>query len=342
VKLTIPPRLQKGDVIGIISPSAGLAPFAMHRIDRAVAYLTKMGFKVRMGTHALKNAGYVSASIESRVEDIHDMFLDSSVKAVLCTLGGNNANQLLPYLDYALIKKHPKIFMGYSDISVLHFAIMSQAHLATYYGPCIMTQFGEYPKPLPYTIESFENAVMKNSFKKSVVIKSSTNWTDEVLNWFEKKDLTRARKLLKHEGYVWLKKGKASGPLWGGTIPSINHLLGTKYWYAPDKSIIFIDIPEGKDIVSSVEVAEVDALLTNLYNARVFDKAVGLVIGRPYRCAKPDQENLKEVILRITKQYDFPIVYNVNIGHVDPIITLRYGQVMDLNAKANSIILNNE
>ena len=186
MKLIVPPCIKKGDLIGIISPSAGLAPFAMHRIDNAVKYLKKIGFRVLIGKHALENADYVSASIKSRVDDIHSMFSNQAVKAIICSIGGNNSNQLLPYIDYKLIRDNPKMFIGYSDISVLHFAFQSQAGLATYYGPCVMTQFGEHPKPLDYTMQYFFKLALKNKLGSSIKILPSKKWTDETLGWFKK------------------------------------------------------------------------------------------------------------------------------------------------------------
>lgn len=334
MKLIKPGFLKKGDSIGIISPSAGLAPFAMHRIDNAVAYLKKSGFDVLIGKHALENDGYVSASIEARLEDLHSMFSNSKVKAIICTIGGNNSNQLLPFIDYKLIERNPKIFMGYSDISVLHFALQSQSGLATYYGPCVMTQFGEYPKPLEYTIKAFSRELLKNN-NSFIDIKQSKFWTDDAPNWFKKKDILGPRKQVKNTGYEWLKKGRAAGFAWGGVIPSINYLFGTRYWVEPKNSIFFLDIPEGKDFLSGLGLSEVDAYLTNLENAGVFSKIKGLIIGRPYRYSEDDHKNLKKIILRITDKYNFPILYNANIGHVDPIITLQYGQRIEINSDKN-------
>ena len=140
-RLSIPPPLNRGDAIGFVSPSAGLAPFAMHRIEKAAASLAQLGYKVKIADNALKNQGYISANIPDRTNDIHEMFLDKEVRLIMATIGGNHSNQLISKLDYKIIKKNPKIFIGYSDITVLHYAIQSQTSLATYYGPCAMTQF---------------------------------------------------------------------------------------------------------------------------------------------------------------------------------------------------------
>lgn len=335
-KLIIPKRLKKGDSIGFISPSSGLAPFAMHRIEQAVKTFEKLGYKVKMAKNALKNKGYVSASIKERVEDLHSMFRDREIKMIMTTIGGYNSNSLLKYLDYDLIRKNPKIFIGYSDITVLHYALQAAAGLATYYGPCAMTQFGEYPKILPYTLENFNKEVSANNADKGYEIIASKTWTEEILDWFKKLDTKRARKLRKNNGYYWWVKGKAQGELLGGAIPSINHLAGTKYWIEPKDKIFFLDIPESSDINHGMSLPEVEACLADLDNLGVFNDIVGLIIGRPYHCSSDEKVQLKEIVLSYLKNKKCPTLYNANIGHTDPINTLRYGAMAELDSRRNS------
>jgi len=126
-----------------------------HRYENAVAAIKKIGLNVKPATNALKSSGYLSSSIQDRVDDIHEMFSDPSVSAIICSIGGNYSNQLLQYLDYGLIKKNPKPFIGYSDITVLHYALLKFANLQTFYGPCLITQFGKYPEVLDFTLDHF-------------------------------------------------------------------------------------------------------------------------------------------------------------------------------------------
>lgn len=336
MNLVIPQKLKKGDCIGFISPSAGLAPFAMHRIKRAIAVFEEMGFAVKIGENALKNSGYVSASIDERVNDIHEMFQDQKVKMIMATIGGYNSNQLLKYLDYDLIKKNPKIFIGYSDNTVLHYALQSQASLATYYGPCAMTQFGEYPKALDYTLAYFKYALSKDENKASYEIKASEFWTEEFLDWFKKEDEKRPRKTQKNSGHEWWADGRANGELLGGTIPSINHLAGTKYWCDPQNKIFFLDIPEGRAVSEGMPLQEIDSYLADLDNLGLFNSINGLIIGRPYHYSPDQAKELKQTILNYTSKKKCPILYNANIGHTDPIITLRYGAIAEIDSNTNT------
>ena len=238
MELIIPARIKKGEAIGFVSPSAGPAPLALHRVENAKKALENMGYKVKIAAHALQSRGDVSGTPEERASDLHDMFRDPEVKMVMCSIGGNDSNQLLKHLDYELIKVNPKIFIGYSDITVLHYALGSQAGLATYYGPCAMTQFAEYPEILRYTLDHFDREVADGG-DGPYSIPPSPEWTDEFLDWFKKEDLTRARKLQHNDGYVWWREGIAEGPALGGAILSVNHLAGTKYWLDPEGYHLF-------------------------------------------------------------------------------------------------------
>jgi muramoyltetrapeptide carboxypeptidase len=337
-KLVKPKKLEKGDTIGIIAPSAGNANFFPHRIDTAIKCLEKLGFKVKFAKHSLENIGYVSSIAKLRAKDICDMFEDDSVSAILCTIGGNHSNQILKYIDFELVKRNPKIFMGYSDISVLHYAMISNANLQTFYGPCIMTQFGEFPEILPYTLEYFKKAVCELDVIGNIL--SSESWTSEILDWSFKKDLDRARILNKSTGYDWLRGGFASGKIIGGCIPSINHLAGTKFWVDPSNCIFFIDIPEGHEFGVGLSISELDSYLADLDNLGVFKKITGLIIGRPYNYSLEDYSKLKELILNYVEEYDYPVVLDVNIGHSDPIITLPLGAYVTLDSNKNKFSIN--
>lgn len=333
MELIVPSRIKKGETIGFISPSAGPSPLAMHRVERAKAFLEKLGYKIKIAKHALQSKGNVSGTTEERVADLHDMFRDPEVTMVVCTTGGNDSNQLLKYIDYSLIRKNPKIFIGYSDITVLHYAIQSQAGLATYYGPCVMTQFGEYPEVLDYTLRYF-NQEVADGYGGGYEIPASETWTDEFLDWFKKEDLRRARTLKKNSGYEWIKEGTAEGRALGGAILSINHLAGTKYWLDPEGAIFFIDILKENGLLNENAIL---SLLTDLDNLDVFERINGLIIGRPEGFSEEETSRLKKKVSGFLKNKKCPILFNANIGHTDPIATIRYGRKIRLDSSRDSI-----
>ena len=225
--------------------------------------------------------------------------------------------------------------MGYSDITVLHYAIQSQTGLATYYGPCLMTQFGENPEVLPYTLDYFKKSIIDE--EDAYDIKVSETYTDEILNWFEKKDLERPRQLQKNSKYEWLRNGYAKGMIVGGAIPSINHLAGTKYWLDVKDKILLIDIPEGDDISKGLSISNVDAYLADLDNLSVFDEISGIIVGKPYNYSNNENQQLKEILIKYTKDKKYPTLFNVNVGHVDPIITFSYGDTVEMDSKTNTL-----
>jgi len=306
-----PRKLEIGDTIALISPSSNLANLFPHRVERAKNFLEEMGFKVKLFPY--------QKFPRKKAKQIIECFKNKEIKAIICTIGGETANQTLKYLDFSIIRANPKIFCGYSDISVLHYAILSQAGLTTFYGPCAMTQLGEYPKPINYTIEYFRKAVMEGYIGK---VKPSDKWTDEVLDWSKKEDLKRERKMEINRGFEWIKKGKAEGKIIGGCLPSIMHLRGTMFWPSHKNKILFLETSESYNIVDGQSIEEVSVYLTDLELNGIFEEIKGLIMGRPYGYSKEQRKIFKELLNDFFENYTFPILYGVDIGHTDPQITI--------------------
>ncbi|MFH1889791.1 MAG: S66 peptidase family protein [Nanoarchaeota archaeon] len=333
-----PQKLKKGDTIGIIAPSGGNGALFPHRVKMGIKALEELGFKVKVYPTSKKiiNLG-ISGSEKERLKDIHDAFLDEDVKAIICNIGGISANEIMGKLDFDLIKSHPKIFSGYSDISLLHHAILKKTGLVTFYGPCLMTQFAEFPSPLEYTLNSFLE-ILVEGFKGE--IKASEEWTDEVLDWSKKDDLKRPRKLLKNEGYEWIKDGNATAKIIGGCLYSLLQLKGTSYEPDYKDKILFIETPEGQTFRKGEPLEYINAQVTDLKNSGVFDKIKGLIVGRGFGYTVEERLKFKEIISNKTKEYDFPVLFNANIGHADPIITLPFDVSVTLDSSKNLFRIN--
>ncbi len=330
-----PKSLTKGDTICLVSPSSGLAGLVPHRVAQARDMLEKMGFAVQIGANALKTRSYVSGTPEERAEDLQTAFSDPTVKAIISFIGGNHSNQLLPLLDYEAISKNPKIFMGYSDMTVLHFALYTRAKLTSFYGPAALTQFGENPEILPYTKEYFERAVMQKDPIGS--IRPSDVWTDEILNWFTKEDTQRARNLQKNDGFKWLREGVAEGPLVGGCITSMMHLRGTPYWPDFQDTLLFWETPESSaDFRKGKSVEDIDASLADLELSGVFEQIKGMIVGRFFSYTDEQKRELEEVILERLSKYAFPVLAGVDIGHTDPMITVPMGALARIDSTSNT------
>ena len=158
MRYTKPKRIKKGDLIGIISPAS--APDDLSRINSGVRYLEKNGFNVIVGSNVGKNHGYLAGSDDDRISDLHSMFKNKNVKAVLCVRGGYGSPRLLDKIDYSLIKRNPKIFVGYSDITVLQMAFLQKANLVTFAGPMLAVDF--YNEVSPFTEEFFWRMITSN------------------------------------------------------------------------------------------------------------------------------------------------------------------------------------
>jgi muramoyltetrapeptide carboxypeptidase len=335
MQLKRPKPLQQGDTVGLLSTSAPMAGLVPHRLQAAHAALEEMGFHVRIAPNAEVITDYTAGTPQQRADDVHALFEDPAVTAIISCIGGNHTNHVLPLLDYELIARNPKVVTGYSDMTVLHLALASHAGLQTFYGPAAITQFAEYPEPLSYTLEYFKRAVMQDD--PIGAIEPSEEWTDEILDWFKQEDQTRPRTTHENEGYQWLREGSAEGPLMGGCISSLMHLRGTPYWPDMSGALLFLDTPESEaDFRTGEDVATIDAQLTDLYLSGVLHQISGLIVGRPFGYTQQQREEFKTLLRDRTREFAFPILFNVNIGHADPIATIPYGAAAHIDSNTNT------
>lgn len=214
----VAPKLKKGDEIRIIAPAESLSKKLNSKlIERGVTRLEKMGLKVSFGKYLNEKGDFDSGSIDHRLEDLHEAFSDSSVKAVLAANGGASANQLLKHINYKLIKENPKIFCGLSDITELTSAIYTNTNLITYYGPhftsiCACEHLGQTLKNMQDTFFSEQPIEIKPS-----EFYSNSEWDEEqILN----------------PGFWTINEGEASGICIGSNLLTLNFLLG--YSFIPD------------------------------------------------------------------------------------------------------------
>lgn len=289
-----------------------------HRVEQGLRRLNSLGFRVELAPHALSHKGFVSDTPENRVEDLHAMFANPAIKAILAAIGGDHACHLLPLLDFDLIASHPKVFMGFSDISVLNVAIWKRTGLTTFNGPALLSDFAEYPRMLDYTERYFLRAVTGG--EPIGAIEPALYWTEEFLDWSEKKDLERPRQLAISSGWTWLKPGQAEGRLVGGCLESLQHLRGTDYWPDWENVIFFFETSEEKP-----SPATVDGILMDYENMRVFEKLRGLLVGRPMSYSEEEKRALRERILERTQAYSFPVITDMDFGHTSPQFTIPLG-----------------
>jgi muramoyltetrapeptide carboxypeptidase len=327
-----PHRLDPGDRVGIVSPSWGGAGRYPHRVQAGIQQLERLDYKVVLAKHALTQGGYVSDTAEHRAADIHEMFADPQVKAIIAAIGGDHSCHLLPLLDFELIKNNPKIFMGFSDITVLNLAIWSLTGLVTFNGPALLTDFAEYPNMLEYTLMYFRRTLCQTEPVGEV--QAAKTWTEEFQDWGKKKDLERPRKTAPSPGWTWLKPGIGRGRLIGGCLESLEHLRGTRYWPDWEKAVFFFETSE-----EAPSPERVDSILMDYENMGVFDQITGLLVGRPMRYKESEKVSLRNVLLERTRKYTFPILADMDFGHTSPQFILPIGCQAEINTYENEFTI---
>jgi muramoyltetrapeptide carboxypeptidase len=317
-KVIKPAKLLPGDTIGIISPSWGGPAVYPHRLYAGIHQMQTLDYKVVVASNAKNQCGFVSDTAENRVKDIHSLFSDPQVKAIVSTIGGDHSCHLLPHLDFELIRRNPKIFMGYSDTTVLNIAIFVNTGLVTFNGPAVMTDFAEQPRMFAYT-ENRMQQILSNPNPPGP-IEPAESWTEEMLDWSEKKDLERPRRMTPSPGWTWLKEGQAEGRLLGGCIESMQHLRGTPYWPDWSQAILFFETSEEKP-----SPAAVDGILMDYENMGVLQQLQGILVGRPMSYDNQEKQALRDILLDRTRRYHYPIVTDMDFGHTAPQMTLPIG-----------------
>ncbi|OBT95290.1 hypothetical protein VE01_06597 [Pseudogymnoascus verrucosus] len=329
----LPQALEPRDIIAFISPSSRLNHVFPSRVSRAQTFLESLGYRIKIFFSDPMPLTF-HETVLHRCNEIHSAFRDPEVKAIICTIGGPSANELLPHLDYDLIKKNPKIFCGYSDITLLHHAIFTQTGLQTFYGPAAITQFGEFPKPLDFTLNHFFK-VLQSVGEPVGVLPRSIEWTEEFRDWGNGDDELRPRHMTPSTGWEWLRPGQATGRLFGGCLPSILQLAGTKYFPSYQGRILILENPEGETPNGPLPYEQTRSLMADLVNLGIFKQISGLVVGRPFKYDEEQKKGFKQMILDQCHGTDFPILFNVDIGHTDPILTIPLNALASLDSTRN-------
>ena len=309
-KIIRPPRLKEGDLVGLIGPAG--ATFFPDRAELARENLAALGLRVQFGDHLMDRYGYLAGRDEDRAADINAFFANPEVKLVLAQGGGWGCNRLLPLLDYDLIRKNPKVVMGFSDVTGLDLGIHAKTGLVTFYGPMGGSSWSAFTT-------DYARRVL---FDAEAVTMRNLVTTEDRLVQIENKVLT-------------ITSGKARGRLVGGNLTVLTALVGTDYLPDFDGCILFIeDVHE--------EVYRVDRMLTQLGLAGVLAKISGLVFGRCTDCEPSERYGsltLPEVLADHVGTLGVPAWYGSMIGHIKNYFTVPEGIEAEIDATAGTITL---
>ena len=328
MKFIKPKHLENGDTIGIVSPSSAITSFP-RRLARGVKALENLGLKVVLGKNAKNSFGHNGGTAEERADDINNFFADPNIKAIICSTGGLNANAVLSLLDYESIKNNPKIFCGFSDITALNLAINKKTGLITFNGPTVLPTFGEFKKPLEFTIKYFKKALFEN--KPIEKLEYPKEFTEENL-WWETED-DRKRKMIPASSPKIVCEGIAKGVLCGGNFNTLCVLGGTEYFPDFTNTILFLEDEEESTALT-------ERRLIYLEQLKVFDKIKGIIFGRPFNLVTDSKDrNLYDILKYFGEKYKIPILADIDIGHTNPIITLPIGVSARLDATDKTITI---
>ncbi|HEX8247410.1 MAG TPA: S66 peptidase family protein [Pyrinomonadaceae bacterium] len=321
-----PPRLVPGSRIGVVCPGWSADVIDPQLWRDAVDKLKSKGFEVVEGQYTRTRFGHSTGTALERADDLMKMFEDRSIRAIMAGLGGSSSHQLLPNLDYETIRRNPKIFIGFSDITALSLGIYAKTGLVTFNGPVFST-FCQ-PELPEYTEECFDAVIIEG--KKRLVIKPSAMWAEDL--WFLKENFA-PREWKKNAGWIVHQPGKARGIAIGGEISTLLLLAGTEYMPPFDEAILFLEGSGG------YTTGEIDRYFTHLRQLGVYEKIQGLIIGRfPSGVKFSNNDSLEMILQEATKGYDFPVVSGVDFSHTDPLITIPTGIVCQLDTTKQNII----
>ena len=305
-----PKRLKLGDTLGVIAPSSAIND---NKIEQAIKSLTDLGFKLKLSKNLRAQNGYLAGTDAQRLEDLHWAFSDQEVDAVWCIRGGYGATRILPNVDFNLIKKNPKIFIGYSDITALHVAIYQKTGLVTFHGPVGTSDYTDFTKPNVLNI-------LMNPTPQYILNPSAENLKNES-NLFKPEVIT---------------PGKCRGKLIGGNLSLLSAVDGTPYALKDLKGkILFMeDIDE--------RPYRIDRMLTQMLQAHDFKQLAGIALGVFEGCNPKPEENSQSLIDCLKDrlgQLGIPVIYGLSFGHISNQLTLPVGIEAELNTEGGVLTL---
>ncbi|MFC1643842.1 LD-carboxypeptidase [Candidatus Omnitrophota bacterium] len=301
----LPRHLKKGDTIGIVAPACHFDPV---KFRKGVKHLKNLGYNVKFDPNIFKKYWTLAGKDGTRAKQINRMFADRNIKAILCAQAGYGSIRTIPYLDKRVLAHNPKIFVGYSDITVLLSYLQKAAKMVVFHGPVVSSEM--HKKMNPGTLDSLI------------------------------KIITRLRPLgeITYPGIRTLRPGKATAELIGGNLSLIIDTIGTPYDLNTDNKILFIE-----DV--SEELEAIDSCLMHLKLAGKLNKVKGIIFGRMKDCLNfsGSKYSIKDVLDDMLHDVNIPIIYGFPSGHREAgelNITLPFGISVTLDADNKKVVFN--
>ena len=308
-----PPRLKKGDKIGLISPGFQITET---QIEKSIKNLNIFGLQAVYSPRLLGKFGYFSGTDQERADDINDYFANPDIQGIIAVRGGYGCSRILSKLDYQIIRKNPKVIMGFSDVTAILNAINQKTSLITFHGPVSQTIYRDY------NAMQFRNVIMNP--KDNILIESSPD------------DLTQSPKNPEYNRYT-INPGLVSGQLVGGNLSVVVSMIGTPCQIDCRGKILFIEELDE-------EPYRIDRMLTQMLESGILQQASGIMFGICRQCNTskndiPDSFSLQEVIENRIKPLNIPACYGLSFGHNIHNFTLPIGINAELDTEKMTVRL---
>lgn len=307
-KIIIPQTLQKGSTIGLVAPAFAITK---EQLRISVLHLKNIGFEVEYSENILSNYGYFAGSDQQRADELMQHFANKKIDAIMCARGGYGCSRIAETIDYELIRKNPKPFIGYSDCTFLQNAIFQKTGLVTFHG---LTGVCDY-----------------NAFSTQALMRVLTQPLSNYTFPYEREKNTEH--LAEFDRYT-INKGKVNGILIGGNLSVLVSMIGTNFEPDFEDKLVFIeDIDE--------RTYRIDRMLTHLIQATNIKKSAGIIFGVFRDCSEKKTPNfsLKEAISLLIKPLKIPSSYGLSFGHIKNKMTLPIGLKAHFDADQNRLQL---
>lgn len=329
-----PDRLRRNDAVAVLSPSKGLPSRFPQVYELGIRNLEeKFGLVVKEYPTARADATFLYWNPKKRADDVNNAFADEEVKAIIATIGGDESVRILPHLGREVIMDHPKILMGFSDVSTL-LTYCTQLGLVTFHGPMIMAGFSQLEN-LPRAFTDHITDVLFNP-QPTYSYQPHEAYSEGYPDWANTTNLGKVKEPRRNPGWNWLQGSSCvKGELFGGCIEVLDYMKGTAYWPSPnfwEGKILFLETSEEKPSPTSVE-----RWLRNYGVQGVFDKISAMLFGRARDYSESEKKQLDSLIVSVVakefNQTELPIVTNMDFGHTDPQFILPLGITAEIDCR---------
>ncbi|MEV7676227.1 LD-carboxypeptidase [Streptomyces sp. NPDC088752] len=320
-----PAPLRHGASIAVWAPSSPAPVFFPHRFDRGLRHLRHEGFAVRPLPSCGAALGVSTLEPGELADELHQALMDPACGGVMAAVGGWTLINVLPHIDWELVAFAAKPVVGYSDVTSLLNSVARRSGLVAFHGPMVLSEWGEAGGSWDFTRSEFRKAVGADGPWNRHRVGEPTVWSDETLWWDKEDSRPRApRSVPERVRVVRGAPAEVEGPLWGGSLAVLSLVLGTPYVDQPEGSVVFIEC-------EALAADEFAARLRQMELAGVFERAVGLVVGRigNARSCLSGHRDFDEV-LRTVVPPRLPIAAGYALGHSTPMTTLPVGGTVRL------------